>query len=59
MTKKPFYMIMGFNTLLDWCYIMADIIMNRSFCKTDLPSSFCRNYKSYNEEILKEGHYYD
>lgn len=25
MTKKPFYMIMGFNTLLDWCYIMADM----------------------------------
>lgn len=25
MTKKPFYMIMGFNTLLDWCYIVTDM----------------------------------
>lgn len=54
MTKKPFYMIMGFNTLLDWCYIMADIQFDEIFDMYEESLGYGRYHLSFNFEYALE-----
>lgn len=54
MTKKPFYMIMGFNTLLDWCYIMADMRFEEIFDMYKESLGYGRYHLSANFEYALE-----